>query len=78
MKTYICEIDGKWYAFAADNNNVYSIGSDSNSAIAQGGYRWTGRLSRTGILYVASQSASRTAAYQKARRYGEYDGEINV
>lgn len=73
MKTYISKVDGKWYAFAGDagNNQVYSIGADNPS-----GGRWCARWSDKGIQYVASASASRSGAYQKAKRHGEYQGEV--
>lgn len=75
MKTYITNIDGAWYAFAAERDNVYSIGADSDGAVKSGGYSWTGRRTAAGVKYVASVSPSRNAAYQKARRYGDYNGE---
>lgn len=76
--TYITQIDGKWYAYEGDKfvNRVYSIGSDSDSAKASGGYRWSAQWNDAGIKYVASPSASRNAAYQKAHRHGEYGGEV--
>lgn len=78
MKTYIQNIDGKWYAYAADVDRyqVYSIGSDSNDAIANGGSRWVAKWTNKGVQYVANPCPSRTAAYSKARRHGEYSGEI--
>lgn len=73
MKTYISKIDSKWYAYAGDTQKyqVYSIGSDNPSD-----GRWFARWSDKGIRYVASASASRSGAYQKARRHGEYQGEV--
>ena len=73
MKTYIKNIDGHWYAFAADEtkNQVHSIGADS----PRNG-TWCSRWTDSGIRYVATRSPSRSAAYQKAKRYGEYAGEI--
>lgn len=78
MKTYIQQIDGEWYAYAAsaERYQVYSIGSDSQGAIDSGARCYVGRWNDEGVKRVASASASRNAAYQKARRYGEYDGEI--
>ena len=73
MNTYIRQIDGKWYAFGADeeNNQVYGIGSDC----PKGGRSWVGSWTDTGIKYVACSSDTRRAAYQKARRNGKYSGE---
>ena len=72
MKTYITNIDGEWYAFAGDakSDQVYSIGNDNPK---EG--RWYGRWTNAGIKYVASPSPSRNAAYQKAKRNGNYGGE---
>lgn len=60
--TYITNIDGRWYAFAAsmERNQVYSIGRDCPEC---GAYfaKWTD----TGITYVASPSASRKARMKK-------------
>lgn len=77
MKTYITKIDGLWYAFSGDanSNQVYSIGSD-NPSKESGGSRWVSRWNDSGIKYVASPSPSRSAAYSKARRNGEYGGEV--
>lgn len=73
MTTYIAEIEGKWYAFAADKNflQVYSIGSDC----PEGG-RWFSAWTKAGVQCVSIPSPSRRAAYQKARRHGRYDGEL--
>lgn len=71
MKTYIKCIEGRWYAFEGDNGQVYSIGSDNPP---EGG-RWFARGTNHGIRYVASPSPTRSAAYQRARRWGEYSGE---
>lgn len=72
--TYIRKIDGRWYAYSGDRQRgqVYSIGRDNPS---EGG-RWFARWTDNGIKYVASASPSRKAAYEKARRYGEYGGEV--
>ena len=74
MATYIRNIDDKWYAFEGDikKNQVYSIGADNPE---QSGCRWCARWTDKGIKYVASGSPTRKAAYQKARRHGEYKGE---
>ena len=74
MRTYITNIDGKWYAFAGDaeNGQVYSIGRDN----PEDGGTWTAKWTDGGIKYVARSSASRAAAYSKARRYGDYSGEV--
>ena len=69
--TYIKNINGSWYAFAGSKNgNVYSIGNDCPSDGI-----WTARWTEGGVLYVASASPSRHAAYMKARRAGNYRGE---
>ncbi len=71
MKTFISNINDKWYAFEADQDRVFSIGKDCpHSGI------WTARLNAPGVLYVASPSPTRQAAYQKARRHGTYCGEL--
>lgn len=74
MKTYITCIDGKWYAFAGDpnNNQVYSIGNDS----PRDGNCWFAKWTDAGIKYIASPSPSRSAAYSKAKRHGEYIKEV--
>lgn len=76
MKTYITKIDGKWYAFAGDTHNdqVYSIGTDCPRD--ESANCWFARWTDAGIKYVASASPTRNAAYQKARRHGEYGGEV--
>lgn len=76
-KTYIAEIDGKWYAFEGniDNNMVYSIGRDSYPVRGENGHgRYCGRFNCRGIKLVASASPSRRSAYAKASRYGVYQG----
>lgn len=76
MKTYIAYINGNWYAFGANGYcDVVSIGSD-NPPVETGCYVYTARWSGRGVLYVAKPCNTRNAAYQKARRYGEYRGEI--
>lgn len=71
-RTAIKCIDGKWYAFAYDDGNVFSVGADS----PRDGGRWFAGRTDSGILYVSTPSPSRNAAYQKARRNGEYAGEL--
>lgn len=71
LRTAIKCIDGKWYAFAYWESDVYSIGSDC----PRGGGQWFARCTDSGIKYVASASPTRKAAYNKARRYGNYTGE---
>lgn len=73
MNTYITKIDGRWYAFAGDlqKDQVYSIGADNPEDGT-----WCARWNDTGIKYVATYSSSRSGAYQKARRYGNYCGEV--
>ena len=72
-KTYISEIDGKWYAYEGDErkNQVYSIGRDDPETGV-----WVSRWTDSGIMYVASASPNRAAAAQKARRHGEYCGVV--
>ena len=74
MKTYIQNINGKWYAYAADAERyqVYSIGRDNPA----GGRCWVSKWTDAGVMYVASPSPTRAAAYQKARKWGDYSGEI--
>ena len=74
IDTYIRCIDGKWYAFAADTSDyvAYSIGADN----PHDGLHWYASMTDKGIQYVATASPSRAAAYQKARRNGNYHGEI--
>lgn len=69
-KTYVKEIDGKWYAFALNEERaqVYSIGKDSYD-----GSRFAGRTD-SGIKYVASSSPTKRAAIEKAKRAGAYCG----
>ena len=66
MKTYIRKIEGKWYAFAGDEDKyqVYSIGRDNPD---QRGCRWFANWTDGGIRYVASPSPTRAAAYAKAK-----------
>ena len=73
MKTYIANIDDKWYAFGEFGDSQFcSIGRDAPKKC------WcVANRSEGGIKYVASPSASRQAAYQKAKRYGEYSGIIS-
>lgn len=69
-KTYVKEIDGKWYAFALNEARaqVYSIGKD-----AYDGSRFA-ELTDSGIKYVASNSPTKRAAIEKAKRAGAYCG----
>lgn len=77
MKTYITKIEDRYYAFAGDTNSnqVYSIGND-NPAKSTGGSQWFAKWTNAGIKYVASPSPSKAAAVSKARRAGEYFGEV--
>lgn len=72
-KTYITQIDGKWYAFEGNEKDgkVLSIGADN----PENG-RWTANWTDAGIQYITSPSPTRKAAYQKARRHGTYAGKI--
>lgn len=71
-KTYIREINGKWYAYEWDKKSahVLSIGSDNPKD-----GRWFAGREDAGIRYVATASPTRDAAYRKARRWGTYMGE---
>ncbi len=73
VRTYIQQIDGKYYAFAGDDilYQVYSIGADSP---AEG--RWFARWTDSGIKYVSSPSPNKASAKKKAKRHGDYFGEI--
>lgn len=71
MDTNIKQIDGNWFAFGSDGNNVYSIGNDSPKM----GGLWVAKPTCSGIKYVASVSPTREAAYAKAKRNGSYCGE---
>lgn len=72
-KTYIRQIDGKWYAFAGDEVNVqvYSVGPDS----PEGGW-FCGSWTDNGIKQAAhwGPCKTRSGAYKKAKKYGEYCG----
>lgn len=74
VRTYISKVDGEYYAYAGDmeKDQVYSIGADN----PPGGGCWTARWKYSGILYVASPSPNRKAAVAKAKRHGDYDGEV--
>lgn len=72
--TYISNIDGKWYAYGGSESKhqVYSIGSDR----PKDGGLWAAHWTDAGIKYVATASPTRNAAYKKARRWGNYCGEV--
>lgn len=78
MRTYIQNIDGKYYAYAADPaiNQVYSIGADQKQAERAGAFFYCAKWTDAGVKYVASPSPSRQAAIAKAKRGGKYCGEI--
>lgn len=71
--TYITQINGKWYAFEGNTSKkeVLSIGKD-NPTIG----RWFAKWTDEGIQYVATFSPSKDAAIKKAKRNGEYNGEV--
>lgn len=73
IRTYITQIDGKWYAFEGNvySNEVWSIGHDSIGRTV-----WFAKWTDNGIKYVAKSCPTRNAAYQKARRWGTYGGEV--
>lgn len=64
-------IAGKWYAFAYKDGDVYSIGDDN----PRGYGIWYAKACDRGIQYVATPSPNRAAAYKKAKRWGNYEGE---
>jgi hypothetical protein len=68
MKSYIRKIDGEWYAFLGDEK-------DGRIYTPRYGNWWTASWTDEGIKYICPKSASRNAAYQKARRLGKYQGE---
>lgn len=72
METAIKKIDGKWYAFGVLDDEVCSIGADDPK---QPGCLWYATACDRGIQYVSTPSPNRSAAYKKARRWGEYRGE---
>ena len=72
MKTFISNINDKWCAYAADKDRVFSIGKDCPKRSGV----WTARWNASGVLYVATPSPTRQAAYQKAKRHGDYYGEL--
>lgn len=75
-KTYIKQLDGEWYAFAADadEDQVFSIGRDNPSP--QMGKRYCAPWTNRGIKIVSTPSPSRAAALKRAKRHGEFGGEI--
>lgn len=67
---YISKIDGKWYAYAADEkkHQVYSIGKDDPES-----GRWYARWTDAGIRYVASPCKTRSGAYKRCvHALGQY------
>ena len=77
LKTYVTKINGEWYAFAGDTSKdqVYSIGKDQPPK-GSGGYCYFASWSDSGIPYVATPSPNRKAAVAKAKRNGDYFGEV--
>ena len=77
LKTYITKINGEYYAFAGDTakDQVYSIGADQPPQDS-GGCCYFAGWSTCGIPYVATPSPNRKAAVAKAKRHGEYRGEV--
>lgn len=73
MKTYISEINGRWYAFAGceETNQVYSIGNDCPPA-ETGCSAYCAEWCNVGIMYVASPLITRSGAIRKAKRCGDY------
>ncbi len=76
-RTYISKVNGKYYAFAGDikKDQVYSIGAD-NPPRETGADCYFASWSIGGIPRVASPSTTRRAAVAKAKRHGEYGGEV--
>lgn len=76
-KTYVKQIDGKWYAFAAnyEDYQVFGIGRDC-PPVSSGCYCYCAKWTDNGIKNVATPSPSRAAALKKARRHGEFGGEL--
>ena len=72
-KTYITQINGKWYAYEAveQTDEVYSIGNDNPYKA-----RWFAKWNKSGVVFVATPSPNRDAARKKARRFGEYGGAV--
>lgn len=77
IRTYISKVNDQYYAFAGDlaKDQVYSIGADQPPK-ESGADCYFARWSDGGIVYVASPSPSRKAAYAKAKRNGDYFGEV--
>jgi len=78
MKTYIREIEGKWYAFGGDidKNQVYSIGKDNPPSFT-GCSHYVARWTDYGIRYIANASPNKQAARKKAIRNGDFDPRIS-
>lgn len=77
LKTYVAKIRGEYYAFAGDiaKDQVYSIGKD-NPPKESGAGCYFASWSTGGIPWVATPSPSRKCAVAKAKRHGEYGGEV--
>ena len=77
MNTYITQIDGKWYAFAGnmEANQVCSIGRDNPNGDKHSKCYFA-KWNDAGIRYVSSPSPNRFAAYRRAMRNGNYNGEV--
>lgn len=74
--TGIANINGKWYAFEFNEskNQVYSIGEDNQGL--ENGCCYCARFNESGVQYVSTPSPTRHAAYNKAKRAGDYAGEF--
>lgn len=68
MRTYIKMVCGKWHAFAASGNTVYSI---------EDFHRCSGRFDNFGIMYVSKSYPDKIAAEKSAKENGEYMGVIS-
>lgn len=76
MRTYIANVQGRWYAFRADIslNRVLAIGNDRPLDASK---QYAGSLTASGVRFASLPCPTRSAAYQKARRNGEYAGELH-
>ena len=77
IRTYITKINNEWYAFAGDieKDQVYSIGND-NPPKESNAYCYFATWSDCGIHYVSTPSPNRKCAVAKAKRHGDYFGEV--
>ena len=79
MNTYVMMIGHEWYAFAGNlrDNQVYSIGKDNppkSNPVAD--CYFASFNEGAGVPWVAKPSPNRKAAVSKAKRHGDYSGEL--